>query len=255
MLTAFTLAGIPEIHEGAEIAEIIASAALCDPQTCLQDGDIVTISSKIISKAEGRILKAEDREDAITAETVRVVATREYPGGTTRIVENRLGIVGAAAGIDASNTPKGTILLLPVDPDASALRIRKSLESRFGIRLGVIVTDTLGRAWREGQTDVAIGASGVRLIEDLRGQHDAYGRQLNVTAPAVGDEIASTAELIKGKRSGQPVVIVRGLMHLLEEQASGGRILTRPLEKDMFQMGSAEAWQLGFEAGQAHVAT
>ena len=166
----------------------------------LADGDILVVTSKIVSKAEGRMIAADDREDAITAETVRIVATRPTPnGGTTRIVQNRLGIVSAAAGVDASNTPHGTVLLLPVDPDASARALAAGCGTLLGVEVGVIVSDTLGRAWREGQTDSAIGAGGVHVFEDLRGATDAEGRPLVVTMPCVADEIAAAADLVKGK--------------------------------------------------------
>ena len=180
-LRVWAIEGIPEILAGDDLAAIIGSLA-----GSLRDGDILAVTSKIVSKAEGRFVQAADREQAITDETVRVVATRAYPGGVTRIVENHLGIVAAAAGVDSSNTPTGTVLLLPVDPDASALQLRTALESRFGVRLGVIITDTLGRAWREGQTDVAIGASGVRLLDDLRGSVDTQGRRLEATGESIG---------------------------------------------------------------------
>jgi coenzyme F420-0:L-glutamate ligase/coenzyme F420-1:gamma-L-glutamate ligase len=247
MLTVFALDGIAEIVPGDDLASVIGDAA----DGRLQDGDILAVTSKVVSKAEGRMISAVDREQAITDETVRVVATRAYPGGVTRIVENRLGVVGAAAGVDASNTPDGTVLLLPVDPDASARVIRAALCARFGLRLGVIITDTLGRAWREGQTDVAIGASGVVVLEDLRGSTDTQGRSLEVTLPAVGDEIAAAADLVKRKASGLPVAVVRGMAHLLDEAAPGARVLVRPLEKDMFRLGTEEAWREGFEAGRA----
>jgi coenzyme F420-0:L-glutamate ligase/coenzyme F420-1:gamma-L-glutamate ligase len=247
MLTVFALEGIPEIGVGDDLAWIVGEAAA----GLLQDGDILAVTSKIVSKAEGRIVHADDREQAITDETVRVVATRAFPGGVTRIVENRLGIVAAAAGVDASNTPEGTVLLLPVDPDASAARLRSALEERFGLHLGVIVTDTLGRAWREGQTDVAIGASGVAVLDDLRGTLDTQGRRLDVTAPAVGDEIASAADLVKRKSTGLPVAVVRGLPHLLSEDAPGARVLVRNGENDMFRLGTDEAYGQGFEAGKA----
>jgi coenzyme F420-0:L-glutamate ligase/coenzyme F420-1:gamma-L-glutamate ligase len=159
MFSVFAVEGIPEIQPGMDLGELIGSAL---SSTGLHHGDILVISSKIVSKAEGRIVQANDREQAITDETVRVVATRECPRGITRIVENHLGIVGAAAGVDASNTPDGTVLLLPLDPDASAARIRAALEDRFEIAIGVVISDTLGRPWREGQTDVAIGGSGGR---------------------------------------------------------------------------------------------
>ena len=247
MLTVFALEGIPEIVPGADLAWIIGDAAT----GLLKNGDILAVTSKIVSKAEGRMIRAHDREQAITDETVRVVATRAHPGGVTRIVENRLGIVAAAAGVDASNTPEGTVLLLPVDPDGSADRLRTALQDRFGLRLGIIITDTLGRAWREGQTDAAIGASGVTVLEDLRGTLDMQGRRLDVTAPAVGDEIAAAADLVKGKSSGLPVAVVRGLEHLLEEHAPGARVLNRSGPGDMFRLGSEEAYQQGFEAGKA----
>lgn len=246
MLTVWAIEGIPEIVAGDDLAIIIGGLA-----GQLEEGDILAVTSKIVSKAEGRFVLATDREQAITDETVRVVATRVHPGGVTRIVENRLGIVAAAAGVDASNTAQGTVLLLPLDPDASALRLRTALEFRFGVRLGVIITDTLGRAWREGQTDVAIGASGVRVLDDLRGSVDTQGRRLDVTIPATGDEIASAADLVKRKSDGLPVAVVRGLAHLLADDAEGARSLVRPAANDMFRLGTDEAWNQGFEAGRA----
>jgi coenzyme F420-0:L-glutamate ligase/coenzyme F420-1:gamma-L-glutamate ligase len=242
VLTIWAIPGIPEIVTGDDLAEVIGRRA-----TDLQDGDILAVTSKIVSKAEGRFVRANDRDQAITDETVRIVATR----GMTRIVENRLGIVGAAAGVDASNTPEGTVLLLPLDPDASARTLRAALEARFGVRIGVIITDTLGRAWREGQTDVAIGSSGVRVLDDLRGTLDAQGRRLDVTVPAVGDEIAAAAELVKGKSDGLPVAVVRGLGHLLDAGAPGARVLTRTGPNDMFRLGTDEAYAEGFAAGRA----
>lgn len=253
MLTVWAVEGIPEIVPGDDLALIIGNALGVALDGALADGDILAVTSKIVSKAEGRIVRAADREQAITDETVRVVATRTHPGGVTRIVENRLGLVLAAAGVDSSNTPAGTVLLLPVDPDASARRLRSALEARFGIRLGVIVTDTLGRPWREGQTDVAIGASGVRVLDDLRGSLDSEGRRLEVTAPAVGDEIASAADLVKRKSEGLPVAVVRGLPHLLHADAPGARVLIRPAASDLFRLGTDEAWHEGFEAGRARV--
>ena len=252
MLTVFAIEGIGEIAPGDDLSVIIGDAFASESTNGqLQDGDILAVTSKIVSKAEGRIILAADREQAITDETVRVVGTRAHPGGITRIVENRLGIVAAAAGVDASNTPEGTVLLLPVDPDDSAARLRGALESRFGVRIGVIITDTLGRAWREGQTDAAIGGSGVRLIDDLRGTHDTQGRVLDVTAPAVGDEIAAAADLVKRKSTGLPVAVVRGLGHLLDPDAPGARILNRPGATDMFRLGTREAWDEGYAAARA----
>jgi coenzyme F420-0:L-glutamate ligase/coenzyme F420-1:gamma-L-glutamate ligase len=266
MLTVFAIAGIGEITTGDDLAVIIGDALEAAHAgvrgdgpgavrgAALEDGDILAVTSKIVSKAEGRIIRAADREQAITDETVRLVASRVHPGGVTRIVENRLGIVAAAAGVDASNTPEGTVLLLPIDPDASAAQLRLALQARFGVNIGIVITDTLGRAWREGQTDAAIGGSGVRLIDDLRGTHDTQGRVLDVTAPAVGDEIAAAADLVKRKSTGLPVAVVRGLGHLLDADAPGARILNRTGATDMFRLGTAEAWQEGFDAGLAAAA-
>jgi coenzyme F420-0:L-glutamate ligase/coenzyme F420-1:gamma-L-glutamate ligase len=216
----------------------------------LEDGDILCVTSKIVSKAEGRMILAADREEAITAETVRVVASREHPGGVTRIVENRLGIVAAAAGVDSSNTPEGTVLLLPVDPDASARALAVDLRARFGVSIGIVVSDTLGRPWREGQTDVAIGAAGIRVIDDLRGTTDASGRPLHVTLPAVADEIAAATDLVKGKAAALPVAVVRGLGHLVGDlDLPGARSIVRPAERDMFRLGAAEAHAEGHAEG------
>ncbi|MFG6476014.1 coenzyme F420-0:L-glutamate ligase [Microbacterium sp. P06] len=252
MLQLWALDGIGEITPGDDLVSIIAAAS----HGQLQDGDILVVTSKIVSKAEGRIIDAEDREDAITAETVRVVSTRTSPTGhTTRIVENRLGIVAAAAGVDASNTPAGTVLLLPVDPDASARRLAEGLRARTGAHVGVIISDTLGRAWREGQTDSAIGAGGVEVFEDLRGQTDAEGRPLVVTMPCVADEIAAAADLVKGKATRKPVAVVRGRADLVGAlDLPGARSIVRPGERDMFRQGADEARAEGFAAGAASVA-
>jgi coenzyme F420-0:L-glutamate ligase / coenzyme F420-1:gamma-L-glutamate ligase len=251
-LVVFGIAGLPEIRPGDDLPELIAAAAL---RAGARSGDILAVTSKIVSKAEGRIVAADDREQAISDETVRIVATREYPGGTTRIVENRLGLVMAAAGVDASNTEAGTVLLLPIDPDASAERIRRAAEAVLSTdgraRIGVIITDTAGRAWREGQTDIAIGSSGVRLLDDLRGARDTTGKLLEVTAPAIGDEIASAADLVKGKTSEMPVAVVRGLERYLDEDATGARILIRPPQDDLFRVGHREAHAEGVAEGRA----
>ncbi|WP_327015548.1 coenzyme F420-0:L-glutamate ligase [Cryobacterium sp. GrIS_2_6] len=214
-MSIFALEGIPEVAAGDDLAGLIVAASGVAAGTRLRDGDILAVTSKIVSKAEGRLRAAADREQAITDETVRVVATRAYPGGVTRIVENRQGLVMAAAGVDASNTPEGFVLLLPVDPDVSARALCAGLRARTGLRLGVIITDTAGRPWREGQTDIAIGAAGLAVLDDLRGTTDAAGKLLNVTAPAVGDEIAGAADLVKGKASGNPVAVIRGLGRLV----------------------------------------
>ena len=248
-LHVFVLEGIGEVEAGADLAALIADAA----GSRLRDGDILAVTSKIVSKAEGRQVRAADREQAITDETVRVVASRAHPGGVTRIVENRQGLVMAAAGVDASNTPDGFVLLLPVDPDASARALCAALHERTSLRLGVLITDTVGRPWREGQTDIVIGAAGVTVLDDLRGTTDASGRRLDVTVAAVADEIAGAADLVKGKTSGNPVAVVRGLGRLVGEpddaDARGATRLLRPSENDMFRLGSAEAHAEGFSEG------
>ncbi|MFP3992026.1 coenzyme F420-0:L-glutamate ligase [Streptomyces sp. E11-3] len=227
--------GIPEVREGDDLAKLIAAA-----EPSLADGDLVLVTSKIVSKAEGRVLAATDREAAIDAETVRVVARR----GALRIVENRQGLVMAAAGVDASNTPSGTVLLLPSDPDASARAIRDGLRDTLGVRVGVVVTDTFGRPWRTGLTDVAIGASGVRVLDDLRGGVDAHGNPLSATVVATADELAAAGDLVKGKAEGLPVAVVRGLPHAVasaEEDDDGARPLVRTAADDMFRLGTSEA--------------
>ena len=260
MLTVWAIAGIGEIREGDDLATLIGDRFdEGHPRfagRALADGDIIAVTSKIVSKAEGRARQATDREEAISAETVRVVATREHRGGVTRIVENRLGLVMAAAGIDASNTRPGTILLLPIDPDASAWGIASALRVRFAVRVGVVISDTLGRPWREGQTDVAIGAAGIRVLDDLRGTQDASGRRLDVSVSAVADEISGAADLVKGKSAGLPVAVVRGLGHFVADLSEpGARRILRPAEEDMFRTGSDEAFAAGRAAGLAMVAS
>ncbi|WP_405802316.1 coenzyme F420-0:L-glutamate ligase [Streptomyces halstedii] len=233
----WALPGIPEVRAGDDLAKLIAAT-----EPGLVDGDVLLVTSKIVSKAEGRIVEATDREAAIDAETVRVVARR----GTLRIVENRQGLVMAAAGVDASNTQAGTVLLLPEDPDASALAIRDGLRDALGVEVGVVVTDTFGRPWRNGLTDVAIGAAGVRVLDDLRGGTDAHGNPLGATVVATADELASAGDLVKGKASGLPVAVVRGLAHVVapaeETDAAGGaRAMVRVAADDMFRLGTSEA--------------
>ncbi|MFD3935885.1 coenzyme F420-0:L-glutamate ligase [Streptomyces sp. NPDC058611] len=223
--------GIPEVRPGDDLAKLIAVAA---PD--LRDGDVLLVTSKIVSKAEGRIVEASSREEAIDAETVRVVARR----GPLRIVENRQGLVMAAAGVDASNTAPGTVLLLPVDPDASAAAMREGLRDILGADVGVVVTDTFGRPWRTGLTDVAIGSAGVRVLDDLRGGTDTHGNPLSATVVATADELAAAGDLVKGKAAGLPVAVVRGLAHVLGE-GSSARDLVRPPADDMFRLGTSEA--------------
>ncbi|MBB6170108.1 coenzyme F420-0:L-glutamate ligase/coenzyme F420-1:gamma-L-glutamate ligase [Nocardiopsis mwathae] len=222
--------GLPEIRPGDDLAEIVAAAV--EPR----DGDILAVTSKIVSKAEGRVHRM-DRETAIDAETVRVVARK----GATRIVQMRSGLVAAAAGVDASNVEPGYVLLLPEDPDASARRLRAALQERFGVRIAVLITDTFGRPWRSGQTDVAIGAAGIDALDDLRGSSDTHGNVLDATVNAVADEIAAAAELVKGKSNGIPVAVVRGLEHrVTEADGAGAAALVRPADEDLFRYGSRD---------------
>ncbi|MGW5036128.1 coenzyme F420-0:L-glutamate ligase [Streptomyces nigra] len=225
--------GLPEVRPGDDLAKLIAAA-----EPGLVDGDVLLVTSKIVSKSEGRIVEAADREAAIDAETVRVVARR----GPLRIVENRQGLVMAAAGVDASNTRPGTVLLLPEDADASARAIREGLRATLGVDVGVLVTDTFGRPWRTGLTDVAIGAAGVRVLDDLRGGRDAHGNPLSATVVATADELAAAGDLVKGKAEGLPVAVVRGLAHTVtEDDGAGARPLVREARDDMFRLGTSEA--------------
>ena len=230
-VTITGVSGLPEIAPGDDLARLIADAA-----PGLADGDIVVVTSKIVSKAEGRVVRA-DREQAIAAETVRVVARR----GPTTIAQTRHGLVMAAAGVDRSNTAPGTVVLLPADPDDSARRLRQAIADRTGATVGVLITDTMGRPWRNGQTDVAIGAAGIAPLRDHRGQADSFGNLLDVTVAAVADELAAAAELVKGKVDQVPVAVVRGLPELVTGQdGPGGAALVRPAAEDMFRLGSAD---------------
>ncbi|WP_314412750.1 coenzyme F420-0:L-glutamate ligase [Streptomyces sp. DSM 40484] len=253
----WALPGLPEVRPGDDLAKLIASAVAgsgpgpgpgpgsgsgSGSGPGLVDGDVLLVTSKIVSKAEGRVVEAVDREAAIDAETVRVVARR----GPLRIVENRQGLVMAAAGVDASNTPAGTVLLLPEDPDASARTIRDGLRDALGVEVGVLVTDTFGRPWRTGLTDVAIGAAGVRVLDDLRGGTDAHGNPLGATVVATADELAAAGDLVKGKAAGLPVAVVRGLSHVVgtdgaDGEDEGTRGMVRGARDDMFRLGTSEA--------------
>jgi coenzyme F420-0:L-glutamate ligase/coenzyme F420-1:gamma-L-glutamate ligase len=231
---AFTVtgvAGLPEITAGADLGALITDAA---PD--LRDGDILVVTSKVVSKAEGRVTAAS-REQAIEAETVRVVARR----GATTIAQTRHGLVLAAAGVDESNTAPGSVVLLPVDPDESARRLRKAVAGRTGRTVGVIVTDTMGRPWRTGQTDNAIGAAGIMPVRDHRGEADTFGNILEVTIAAVADEIAAAADLVKGKSRQVPAAVVRGLSEFVTDaDGPGARALIRAAEDDMFRLGAAD---------------
>lgn len=242
MISLFAPDGIGEVGPGTDLAAEIVAAVAADADGPLRSGDIVVVTSKVVSKAEARFVAAERRDEVIDAETVRTVARR----GETRIVRTRHGLTLAAAGVDNSNVAPEHILLLPTDPDASAARLRHELESRTGTRLGVLLSDTAGRAWRIGQTDQAIGASGLRVIERYEGQRDNYGNELQVTAVAIADELAGAADLVKAKLSHRPVAVVRGLTGALVDDVDDGvdtraADLVRDEATDLFRYGSREA--------------
>ncbi|HEX4087191.1 MAG TPA: coenzyme F420-0:L-glutamate ligase [Trebonia sp.] len=235
-ITISGVAGIPEVAAGDDLGRMIADAALAAGGPGLLDGDILVVTSKVVSKAEGRVA-AMSRDDAIEAETVRVVARR----GATTISQTRHGLVMAAAGVDESNTAPGTVVLLPEDPDESARRLRKALRARLGVTIGVIVTDTMGRPWRAGQTDAAIGAAGVLPVRDHRGEQDAFGNVLEVTMAAVADEIAAAGDLVKSKALQLPVALVRGLADLVtDDDGPGAKAIVRVASEDMFRLGAAD---------------
>lgn len=253
---AFGVRGIGEVNHGDDLAGLIVEALLAQDADLL-DGDLVVVASKVVSKAEGRTVAsaagaADQREAAVAAQTVRVVAERTTPRGTTRIVQSRSGPVLAAAGVDASNVEPGTVLLLPADPDASARALRQGLYEYTGRRLAVLVTDTLGRPWRDGQVDAAIGAAGTAVVDDLRGAVDGFGTPLEVTVRALADEVAGLADLVKGKLDGVPVAVVRGLGHLVlpvDEDGPGAAALLRPAGQDWFRYGHVEAVRSSLGAG------
>ncbi len=235
-MTSFTVTavtGLGEVTEGADLAELLVR------QVELHDGDILVVTSKVVSKAEGRVV-AGDRDGALVEETDRVVARR----GPTTIVRTHHGLVMAAAGIDASNTAPGTVVLLPVDPDRSARALRGGIRALVGVTVAVVVSDTSGRAWRNGQTDIAIGAAGLDVLDDHAGRTDPYGNALVVTAPAVADELAGAGDLAKGKLASTPVAVVRGLQHRVlpaDVDGPGARALVRAEGSDMFGLGAREA--------------
>jgi coenzyme F420-0:L-glutamate ligase/coenzyme F420-1:gamma-L-glutamate ligase len=242
--------GIGEVTSDTDLPAAIGAAlelvAWPDGSRGVRDGDIVVVTSKIVSKAEGRFIPAEQRDEALAAEATAIVATKVTPRGTTQIVRTHHGLVLAAAGIDASNVPSGYVLLLPRDPDASARALRQGLRELTGLSVGVVVTDTMGRAWRSGLTDSAIGVAGVTVLDDLRGLPDAQGRPMEATVIAIADEVAAAADLVKGKSGGVPVAVVRGLSsHVSADDGPGAVMGVRALEEDLFSLGSAEARQAG----------
>jgi coenzyme F420-0:L-glutamate ligase / coenzyme F420-1:gamma-L-glutamate ligase len=237
VISIFAPDGLGEVGLGADLAAQIEHAISEHPEGPLRDGDIVVVTSKIVSKAEGRRVPAHEREEAIRAESERTVARR----GPTLIVRTRGGLTLAAAGVDNSNVSPEHVLLLPTDPDGTAEALRQRLARSVGGRIGVVISDTAGRAWRLGQTDQAIGAAGVQVLVDYAGRQDAYGNELRVTARAVADELAAAADLAKEKLAGRPVAVIRGLANLLTERPVSAVDLIRPPAEDMFARGSREA--------------
>jgi coenzyme F420-0:L-glutamate ligase/coenzyme F420-1:gamma-L-glutamate ligase len=241
------VAGLPEFRPGDDLAAALVTAA-----PWLRDGDIVVVTSKVVSKCEGRIVAAPsdpDERDAlrrklIDTEAVRVLARK----GRTLITENRNGIVQAAAGVDGSNVGATELALLPADPDGSAAALRTALGDRLGVNVAVLVTDTMGRAWRNGQTDAAIGSSGLPVLYGYAGAVDRHGNELVVTEVAVADEIAAAADLVKGKLTAVPVAVVRGLQ--LDDDGSTAARLLRGGEDDLFWLGTAESIELGRRQAQ-----
>jgi coenzyme F420-0:L-glutamate ligase len=241
--------GIGELRPGDDLAEVIAQHA-----PPLEDGDVLVVTSKIVSKAEGRLIVLDTadedarqaaRQQAIESETVRVVAAR----GDLSIVETRHGLVLAAAGVDLSNVARNEIALLPVDPDASAQLLREALADRLGVDVGVVISDSMGRPWRAGITDTAIGVAGLTAVTDARGRSDVYGNVLNVTQVAVADELAAAGDLVKGKLGGVPVAVVRGFARdgKLDDDGLGSRTLIRGAQDDLFRLGTVEAMAVGRE--------
>lgn len=254
-LTITPVVGIPEVQSGDDLAALVASALTASGLT-VHDGDVLVVSSKVASKALGLTASATDRDAVIAAESEWVVAERVSAGRLTRVVKARAGPVMAAAGVDASNTgDTDQLLLLPHDPDAVCRELHERLCRTFSVsRLGIILSDTAGRPWRTGQTDFALGAFGIEVVDDLRGDLDADGRRLEVTTRAVADEIAAAADLVKGKTEAVPVAHVRGLGHgVVEPRADlpGARELVRTGPNDWFGHGRAESVRaaLGVEPG------
>jgi len=235
-LEIFGIEGIPQITRGDDLAGIIADAAAASPDTALRDGDVLVVASKIVSKAEGRLEPIEpddplSHKPLVERESVRIIRRR----GELIISETKHGFVCANAGIDMSNVEAGWALLLPDDPDRSARRVRDGLRARAGVEVAVIVSDTFGRAWRRGLTDVALGCAGIGAILDLRGTVDALGRELHVTEVAVVDELAGAADLAMGKAAGIPVAVVRGVERSwLRDSSVRAEIVRRP-DEDLFR--------------------
>jgi coenzyme F420-0:L-glutamate ligase/coenzyme F420-1:gamma-L-glutamate ligase len=222
--------GMPEVRPGDVIADLVAASA------AVLDDDVVVVTQKIVSKAEGRLVAVDpddplSHKQAVLKESVRVLRRR----GDLVVTETRHGFICANAGVDLSNVERGFAALLPVDPDRSARRIRDGLRATAKVEVGVIVSDTFGRTWRRGLTDVAIGCAGIAAIVDLRGSEDAIGRELQVTEVCVADELAGAAELVMGKSDGIPVAIVRGVNAGWLRESSVRREIVRNAEEDLFR--------------------
>lgn len=241
-LHVFAVPGLPEFGPGDDLASSVAAAA-----PWLSDGDVVVVTSKIVSKAEGRVVTAPhdpDQRDTLRRELVLSEATHVLAQrGRTLITQNKIGIVQAASGVDASNVAQDRIALLPADPDGSARQLRTGLAERLGVDVAILVTDTMGRAWRMGQTDVAIGSAGMPVMHRYAGSIDSQGNELAVTEVAVADEVAGAADLVKGKLGSVPVGIVRGLS--IMDDGSSARDLVRTVDEDLFRLGTAEALAQG----------
>ncbi len=234
-LSVWAVSGIGEVRPGDDLAGIIATAALAEPE-CLADGDVVVVTQKVVSKAENRLVAVDpddprDHKRVVEAETVRALRRR----GDLVISETRHGFICANAGVDLSNVERGWAALLPEDSDRSARRIRDGLRARAGVEVAVIVSDTFGRVWRRGLTDVAIGSAGIGPILDHRGTRDTQGRELQVTEVAVVDELAATADLVLGKATGLPVAVIRGIDPSWFRPGEVRREIVRPASEDLFR--------------------
>jgi coenzyme F420-0:L-glutamate ligase/coenzyme F420-1:gamma-L-glutamate ligase len=234
-LTAWGVTGIGEISPGVQLGDVIAAACAEPPNGPLQDHDVLVVTQKVVSKAEGRLVDVDpddplSHKAVVEAEAVRIVRRR----GDLIITETSHGFVCANSGVDLSNVERGQAALLPLDSDRSARRIRDIVRTRLGVDVGVIVSDTFGRPWRRGLTDVAIGVAGIAAVVDLRGTADALGRIMQVTEVAVADELASAAELVMGKSNGIPVAVVRGADVEWFRDASINEIV-RPASEDLFR--------------------
>lgn len=251
------LRGVPEVRAGDDLAALLLAAV--QGVGGLRDGDVLVVSSKVLSKALGlrEPVDGEAREALVLRHARRVVAERRTSSGTTRIVEAEAGPVMAAAGLDASNTgPDAGVLVLPADPDAAAADLHVALAARVpGVTFAVLVSDTAGRPWRSGQTDLALGSHALRVLDDLRAGTDADGRPLAVTARALADEIAAAADLVKGKVAGVPAALVRGLPDVVDPRTTDdARSLVRTGPGDWFALGHLEAVRAALGAAPGTVA-